>query len=173
MNEIVGTGRHLSADELRAWTGFLDAGRMVDEIVARHLLVDHDISHRDYEVLVRLDGAGGRMRMSTLARQIVASAPLVTQTVVRLEARGLVERSPAAGDGRGVDAVLRPEGAQVLASASGVHADIIRALLLDRVGVDRLVDFGDAVARVADHLRSHRRGEACGDAECFAVRYAS
>ena len=168
--ELAGTGRHLTADELRAWTGFLDAGRMVDEVLAKHLSSQHDLSHRDYEVLVRVDGAGGRMRMSVLARQIVASAPLVTQTVVRLEERLLIERQPAAsGDGRGVDAVLLPAGTSLLAEASGEHAEIIRDLLLDRI--DPLLPFADAMQQVAGHLRAHRLGDSCDAQDCPFTRY--
>lgn len=168
--ELDGTGRHLTSDELRAWTGFLDAGRMIDEVLAKHLSTQHDLSHRDYEVLVRVDGAGGRMRMSVLARQIVASAPLITQTVVRLEERMLIERQPAeSGDGRGVDAVLLPAGREILAEASGEHAEIIRDLLLDRI--HPLGPFADAVQGVADHLRAHRLGDSCSDDDCPFSRY--
>jgi DNA-binding MarR family transcriptional regulator len=172
LSDHVGTGRHLSGDELRAWTGFLDAGRMINEVLAKHLVVDHGMSHRDYEVLVRIDGAGGRMRMSVLARQIVASAALISQTIERLEQRGMVERQPAAsGDGRGIEAVLLPQGREGLALASADHAEIIRTLLHQRVGTEDLPTFGLAMSRVADHLRAHRRGEPCSDDQCPYVRY--
>lgn len=173
MSETVGTGRHLTALQLQAWTGFLDAARMLDDVLGRHLVVDHDLSHREYEVLVRLDGHGGRMRMSLLAEQIVASPALVTQTIARLEARELATREAvASGDGRGVEAVITALGRATLKSAATGHAAIVVELLLERIGPDHLQSFAGAVDDVAAHLRSHRHGEACERPECPALRYA-
>jgi DNA-binding MarR family transcriptional regulator len=171
LNEILGTGRHLTAVELRAWTSFLDAGRMIDEVMAKHLVEEHSMTHRDYEVLVRLDGAGGSMRMSVLARQIVASAPLVTQTVERLEKRGWVERSAVVGDARGVEAVLLAAGRSALSAAAEPHASIVRKLLVNRISPESLPQFAEAMGDVADHLRAHRRGEICDDDECPVLRF--
>jgi DNA-binding MarR family transcriptional regulator len=172
VSDFLGTGRHLSPVELRAWTGFLDSGRMLEHVLANHLAEEHQLSHREYEVLVRLDGNGGRMRMTTLAQQIVASGALVTQTIVRLEDRSLVQREPAqSGDGRGVEAVLLSKGREALAESAADHAAIIRTLLTDRIGGARLADFADAAQSVAEHLRAHRRGESCEDPDCPAARY--
>lgn len=142
---------------------------MLDHVLSNHLAAEHQMSHREYEVLVRLDGHDGSMRMSALAQQITASAALVTQTIVRLEQRGLVERHrTVSGDGRGVEAVLLPAGRAALASSSADHAAIIRTLLTQRVGEKRLDDFAGAVHDVANHLRAHRRGETCDDPDCPA-----
>ncbi len=146
---------------------------MLDDVLARHLVADHQLSHREYEVLVRLDGHGGRLRMSALAQQIVASGALVTQTMLRLEDRGFVERQPAeSGDRRGVDAVILEAGRVALESSAAPHAEIIQQLLLERVGVDRLESFAAAMDDVANHLRSHRSGASCDDEDCPALRYA-
>lgn len=173
MSETVGTGHHLTALQLRAWTGYLDAARMLDHVLGQHLVVNHDLSHREYEVLVRLDGNGGRMRMSQLAQQIVASPALVTQTISKLETRELVTREAvASGDGRGVEAVISALGRTTLRSAASDHAAIVVDLLLDRVGPDRLASFAGAVDDVAAHLRSHRRGEPCERPDCPALQYS-
>lgn len=71
-DKLAGTGRHLSPAELKTWTRFLDSGRLLEEILARHVTRDHGMTHSDYEVLVRLDGAGGEMRMTTLADLVVS-----------------------------------------------------------------------------------------------------
>lgn len=161
MTELAGTGKYLSRDELRLWTSFLDASRMLDAALAADLSTSHDMSHREYEILVRLDGAGGSLRMSDLARQIVASAPLITQTVHRLEQRGWVERRPSSVDSRGVEAMLTPAGTSALAAASGPHAALVKILLTDIVDEGRLPVAAEAIGEVADHLRAHRRGEPC------------
>ena len=88
--DIVGTGAHLTTAELRAWTRFLDASRLIEDILASHVSREHDMNHGEYEVLVRLDGAKGRMRMAQLASQVIAAPSRLTYTVDRLEARGWV-----------------------------------------------------------------------------------
>lgn len=160
-----GTGRFLSSAELQAWTGLLDTARILDAEIERDLVADHCMTHREYEVMVRLDGHGGSLRMTTLASQIEASSPLVSQTVRRLEDRGWVGRRRSADDGRGVEAFMTPEGSAALRSASEPHAEIIRALLTDGLGEDLSV-VGEALTRVANHLRRHRRGDACEDSSC-------
>ncbi len=160
-----GTGRFLSSVELRAWTGLLDTARILDAELERDLATNHAMTHREYEVLVRLDGHGGSMRMTTLAAQIEASTPLVSQTVARLEDRAWVGRRKSTEDRRGVEAFLTPEGSAALRAAAEPHAVLVRALLTDVLG-DDLEAVGEALTRVADHLRGHRRGDSCDDAGC-------
>lgn len=159
--DLVGTGRYLSKDELRTWTRFLDAGRLLEELLARHVSQEHDMTHSDYEVLVRLDGAGGAMRMATLAGQVVSSAQKLTHTANRLEERRWIAREPVADDRRGLEAVLLPAGRAALAAAAGEHAELIRTFLLDPLTEDEQRTIADAMDRVAAHLRLHRRGERC------------
>lgn len=164
--QLHGTGRHLDSTELRLWTALVDASRILDTELERQLTCNHDMTHREYEILVRIDGNGGRMRMSMLGRQIEASGPLVSQTIARLERRQWLERVPAADDGRGVDAALLPAGATALAEAAKPHAELIRSLLHDQIPTDALMSTADAMHGVADHLRRHRRDGACNTENC-------
>lgn len=159
--ELAGTGRHLTKQELRAWTRFLDAGRLIEEVLAQHLSQDHNMPHSEYEVLVRLDGAGGSMRMAVLAAQVVSSAQKLTHTANRLERRGWIARRPVADDGRGLEATLLPPGRQALADAAGEHAALIKRFLLDRLSDDEQLQLGETMDRVSAHLRVHRRNEPC------------
>lgn len=163
--ELVGTGRHLSKRELFAWTRFLDAGRLLEEILARHVAREHNMTHSDYEVLVRLDGAGGSMRMTQLAAQVVSSAQKLTHTANRLEQRGWIERVPAESDGRGLVATLTPEGRAALAEAAVGHAALIRQFLLDDLTDAEQDEIGRIMDRLASHMRIHRRGEPCPQCE--------
>jgi DNA-binding MarR family transcriptional regulator len=164
--KLAGTGRHLTPTELAAWTAFLDSSRMVEEQASAQLRADHSLSHREYEVLVRLDGFGGELRMSELAAQMVASPPLISQTVSRLEARGWVTRASSLTDGRGVTAGLTDDGYQALLQLSESHAKLIKNVLLDVIGPDDLEDYASSMKIVADHLRAHRRGENCTNEVC-------
>lgn len=158
---LVGTGRHLTKQELFTWTRFLDAGRLLEEILAGHVTREHGMAHSDYEVLVRLDGAGGSMRMTVLAAQVVSSAQKLTHTANRLEHRGWIERVPAENDGRGLVATLTPSGRSALAEAAVGHAALIKRFLLDDLAPEEQVRIGEAMNRLATHMRIHRRGEPC------------
>lgn len=154
--DIVGTGAHLTTAELRAWTRFLDASRLIEDVLAAHVSREHDMNHGEYEVLVRLDGAKGRMRMAQLASQVVATPSKLTYTVDRLEERGWVKRRSLASDGRVVVAELTPDGRAALAEAAGVHADLIRRHLLSQLDEAQIDTFAAAMGRVVDSVRNEQ-----------------
>lgn len=159
--DLVGTGRHLTKQELFTWTRFLDASRLLEESLSRHVARDHDMTHSDYEILVRLDGAGGSMRMTQLAEQAVSSAQKLTHTANRLEKRGWIERVPADDDGRGLVATLTAPGRAALAAAAEGHAALIKRFLLDDMTEQEQITIGDVMSRLSTHLRVHRSGEPC------------
>ena len=166
MSDYVGTGKHLGTTELRLWTSFLDASRILETELEAQLGAEFGMNHREYEVLVRVDGAGGRMRLAQLARQIEASPALISQTVTRLEERGWIQRQPSPDDRRGVEAVLTELGQTHLATAAGPHAQLVRRLLLDPIAAGDLARVAESLGNVADHLRAHRAGDACDDPHC-------
>lgn len=159
--ELVGTGRHLSKQELFTWTRFLDAGRLLEEILAGHVAQEHRMTHSDYEVLVRLDGAGGSLRMTELAAEVVSSAQKLTHIADRLQRRGWIERVPATGDGRGLVARLTPPGRSALAGAAVGHAALIKRFLLDDLAPEDQIRLGETMERIATHMRVHRRRGPC------------
>ena len=154
--DIVGTGAHMTTAELRAWTRFLDASRLIEDVLAAHVSREHDMNHGEYEVLVRLDGAKGRMRMTQLASQVVATPSKLTYTVDRRENRGWVERRSRASDGRVVVAEVTPAGRAALASAAVVHADLIREHLLSQMNSAETEALAVTMDRVIDSLRGER-----------------
>lgn len=159
--ELAGTGRHMSPDELFIWTRFLDAGRLLEEVLSTHVSRSHNMTHSDYEVLVRLDGFGGQLRMTELADQVVSSAQKLTHTANRLERRGWIVRNAVAEDGRGLSAQLLEPGRAALAAASAEHAQLIKQFLHQQLSASEQKLIGVAMARIAEHLRLHRRGEHC------------
>lgn len=154
--ELRGTGHHLSAEELRAWTRFLDASRLLEDVLARHLLDEQEISHSEYEILVRLDGAGGKMRLATLADQCVSSKSRLSHTLDRCERRELITRESVAEDRRGLNAVLTKKGSKALAQASPKHAELIRRFLLDSMSDEDLPVVADVMERMATSIRAVR-----------------
>lgn len=151
---LAGTGAHLTEVELRAWTRFLDASRLIEEMLNRHLVDHHNMSHSEYEILVRLDGNSGSMRLTQLADQCVSSKSKLSHTLGRVEKRGWIRRSPSPTDGRGVVATLTASGRDALTKAAIGHAALVKKHLLDVVGADQLPALGDAMDRVSADMRA-------------------
>ena len=131
--------RWLDPDEMRFWRGFIEvSGRALDAINA-DLRTDADLTHDDYEVLVRLsEAADRRMRMSELADQVIQSRSRLTQRIDRLVERGWVERQRCPDDRRGMLAALTDAGFGVLAEAAPAHLESVRRHLIDRLGPEQI-----------------------------------
>lgn len=151
-----GTGVHMTPTQLRAWTRFLEASRRLEHVLASHLKMEHGMLHSEYEILVRVDGAGGKMRMGVLASQIVESHSRVSHTISRLEDRGWVRRDRSDEDGRGFDVVITPLGTKELGDASGKHAELIKDLLLAELSREEMRAFTDQMQGVIDRIERFR-----------------
>ena len=144
--------RWLDADEQRAWRSYLRAVRLLDEQLRRGL-EQHDMSHSEYEILVRLSEAPGRaLRMSGLADGVVNSRSRLTHTVSRLERAGWVRRQPCPHDGRGVECVLTDDGFAALDAAAKTHVDGVREYLLDPLTREEFLALGAHLAKVANAI---------------------
>ena len=108
--------------ELAAWREFLRAHSRLTRKLETELVTDAQLSLAAYDVLVQLaEAPSRRLRMTDLADALLLSRSGVTRLVDRLERIDLVERSRAAGDGRGVVARLTERGLARLRSASDIH----------------------------------------------------
>lgn len=144
--------RWLDVEEQGAWRAYLRAVRLLDEELRRGL-ERHELSHPEYEILVRLSERPGRtMRMSDLAAGVVSSRSRLTHTVARLERDGLVQRRACTRDGRGVEAQLTELGWRTLQAAAHTHVDQVRSYLLDAMSREEFLALGSALGRVADRL---------------------
>ena len=144
--------RWLDADEQRAWRSYLRAVRLLDEQLRRGL-EQHDLSHPEYEILVRLSEAPDRaLRMSGLADGIVNSRSRLTHTGGRLERAGWVRRQPCPDDGRGVECLLTDEGFRVLEAAAKTHVNGVREHLLDPLTREEFLGLGAHLAKVANAM---------------------
>ena len=142
----------LDADEQRAWRSYLRAVRLLDEQLRRGL-EQHDLSHPEYEILVRLSESPSRaLRMSELADGIVNSRSRLTHTVGRLERAGWARRQPCPNDGRGVMCVLTDEGYAVLEAAAKTHVNGVRENLLDPLTREEFLALGAQLAKVANAI---------------------
>jgi len=115
--------KHASAQRASAFLGLVRAGETLARGLDAELERDHGISLRAHEVLLvlALFAPGGRLRMAELNGRTPLSQSRVSRLVAELEARGLVKRSPADGDGRGVQVSITARGIEKFRAAQDTH----------------------------------------------------
>ena len=129
----------LSEQELRAWQALLHAHHDVISLLDAELRRDHGISLESYDVLLRLARAtDGALRMTELAKRVLAAPSTLTRRVDRLVADGLVARERLPRDSRAVEARLTERGRSVLRRAAATHLLGIRAHFTGRLTSEQL-----------------------------------
>ncbi len=129
------TWYELSADERKAWGGFLRSHARVTALLDQEPQDRHRLSLSEYDVLVQLGlAAEGALRMSDLAEAVMLSRSGLTRLVERLERSGLLTRRRAGHDARATLASITDAGLERLAEATPTHLDGVRRLFLDPIG---------------------------------------
>lgn len=142
--------RYPRDDELGAWREFLRAHARLTRQMETDLVREQRLSLASYDVLVQLaEAPERRLRMTDLANALLLSRSGVTRLVGRLERIGLVSRSRAAGDGRGVVAELTDRGLERLRVASATHLSGITRHFADRLDQDQLAALAEICATLA------------------------
>jgi DNA-binding MarR family transcriptional regulator len=145
-----GSAARLSPTELRAWQGFLRTAARLERVLDADLKGAHGLSGNDYDVLIQLGLAPlRRLRLTTLAEQVLMSASGVSRLVDELESQGLVARERREDDARSFDIVLTPTGRTRLRAANRAHLKRVRELFLDRLSDAQLQALADAWESVA------------------------
>ncbi|MFB9596152.1 MarR family winged helix-turn-helix transcriptional regulator [Saccharothrix longispora] len=144
-----GPARLPTRTELGVWRSFLRAHARLTRVLEAELIAEQRLSLAAYDVLVQLaEAPQHRLRMTELADAVLLSRSGVTRLVDRLERAGLVLRERADGDGRGVVAVLTPEGLDRLRVASGTHLTGVARHFAEGFGGDELEAFGRSCDRL-------------------------
>jgi DNA-binding MarR family transcriptional regulator len=153
--------RWLTSDQQKAWRAYIMGTELLQHQLDRELREEHDISFSEYEILVRLSEAeGGRMRMAILADAMSHSRSRVTHTIARMERAKLVLREASRADGRGVEAVMTPQGRQVLAEAAPTHVRGVRQHFVDLASKADFAALGRIFDEVSDGLLRDKPEEA-------------
>ena len=95
--------------------------------IARNMDADTDLSSSQLSVLRMASGDG--MRVTGIARNLGVKVPSATEQIIRLEAAGLLLRSPDPADSRGVRVTLTAEGAKALAEGERNRTALMAGLL--------------------------------------------
>lgn len=103
-----------------------------------------------YDVLLELNGAGGRLRMQDLGDRVVLSRTRVSRLVGDLERRGLVTREPDDTDGRVTYAEITAAGKKALRSTAPVYRRGIEEHFTRHLTADEQQVVATALSRVVD-----------------------
>ncbi|WP_143590104.1 MarR family winged helix-turn-helix transcriptional regulator [Thermoactinospora rubra] len=148
--------RWLDDDEMAAWRTFLTVSHLLDRHIEEHLKAAAGLTHAQYEILVRLSETPGRsMRMTELARGVIASKSALTYQITQLERSGLVERTACPSDERGVVAVLTDEGMRCLERIAPGHLEVVRRFLIDNLTREELETMTHALRKAERAMRPH------------------
>jgi DNA-binding MarR family transcriptional regulator len=108
-----------------------------------------DLALGDFDVLAQLAVAGGELRVTELATRVFSSRSALTRRMDRMVDEGLVTRSRADGDGRGVVVGITDTGTARLLDALPVHLDGVERLFVEPLDDEDLEALERALTKVA------------------------
>jgi DNA-binding MarR family transcriptional regulator len=148
----------LNGAALEAWRNYLQSHASILRELDAELLAEHDLTTRDYEVLLYLAQAEQRrLPMSALAERTMLTRSGITRLVDGLVERGLIERIACPDDARVSYARLTDGGHQKLSCAGATHVAGIRKLFLERYSPEEI----ELLATLLGRLPGACQGGAC------------
>jgi DNA-binding MarR family transcriptional regulator len=143
----------LDPQQLEAYFALSEAASLLEHQVEQHLRAEGGISLVQFQLLARLAEAH-RLTMTQLADGVVYSRSGLTYQAGLLEKAGLVTRSPSPDDERATLVTITEEGLALFRRILPGHVQVVRGLLLAPLSDDDLVQLGDIMSRVRDHMRA-------------------
>ena len=132
-----------------AWVRMLEAHTRLVELMEADLQRDCGVPLVWYDIMIKIWVAPGRrLRMAELAEQALLSRSWLTRRVVQLEQAGLVTRTSAGDDGRGVLVEMTPTGLKTFAKMDESHAKSIATHFSAHVSRDEARVMSEAFARL-------------------------
>jgi len=133
---------------LEAWRSLLEAHATLMRRLDTDLVRETGLALADFDVLAQLAQADGELRMTELADRALISRSGMTRRVARLVDEGLVRRSEANADGRGVVVALTDAGVARLAETVPAHARGIADYFVSRLDDQELAVLESALDKV-------------------------
>ena len=132
----------LSKRRLKMWIRLLGVTRAAEGSLREFLRVQHGTTLPRFDVMAALYRRRDGVTMSELSRMLLVSNGNATTVVDRLEADGLVRRSPSDLDRRTVYVALTPEGLKAFEGLAEDHEAEVDRLFdgLSEADLDALTD---------------------------------
>jgi DNA-binding MarR family transcriptional regulator len=116
-----------SKRRLKMWIRLLGVTRAAENQLREYLRVKHDTTLPRFDVMAALYRRREGVTMSELSRMLLVSNGNATAVVDRLEAEGLVLRTPSEVDRRTVHVALTADGLRIFETiAEGHEAEVAR-----------------------------------------------
>lgn len=126
--------RWLSSNEQELWLEFREFLWGFPSAMDRQLIRDANMSSGEYAVLAGIsEAAEGRTRAGDLACALQWERSRLSHLLRRMEAKGLVSRCAASGDGRGQDITLTELGWETIRASAPDHVTFVRETLFDSI----------------------------------------
>lgn len=143
----------LTPEQQRAWRLVLVVTQQLQSELNRQLQADSSLSFQDFDVLVHLrETPDARLRLGVLADALGWERSRTSHHVARMAARGLVEREPVAGDGRGAWVRATRQGLDAQQAAAPRHVERVREVLFGGLDGDDVADLARILTVVAGNL---------------------
>ncbi len=133
---------------LGAWQALLRSHATLMRQLETDLEKETGLALADFDVLAQLALAGGALRMTELADRALISRSGMTRRIARLVDVGLVRRTNADADARGVVVDLTDAGVSRMTEAAPVHARGIFDLFVARLDDQELAVLESALEKV-------------------------
>jgi DNA-binding MarR family transcriptional regulator len=148
----------LEGAALDAWRSYLQSHASIMRVLDAELVADHQITTRDYEVLLYLSQAEGRhLPMSALSERTMLTRSGITRLVDGLVESGLIERVACPNDARVSYAQLTETGYDKLREAGCSHVRSVRRMFLEHFTLPEI----EALASLLGRLPGANAGGAC------------
>jgi DNA-binding MarR family transcriptional regulator len=133
---------------LGAWGALLEAHATLMRQLQRDLVSKTGLDLNDFDVISQLAQAGGWLRMTELAARAFSSRSGLTRRIDRLVEDGLVGRTTADGDARGVVVTLTEAGVARIAETVPVHLRAVTELFMAKLDNQELAVLESALKKV-------------------------
>jgi DNA-binding MarR family transcriptional regulator len=143
IDEAVPGGRGLDA-----WRALLEAHATLMRQLQTDLVSKTGLDLNDFDVISQLAQAGGALRMTELAARAFSSRSGLTRRIDRLVEEGLVRRTTADGDARGVLVTLTDAGAARVLETVPVHLRTVADLFMAKLDDKELAVLESALKKV-------------------------
>lgn len=143
---------------LEAWRSYLQSHASIVRELDAELVAEHDLTTRDYEVLLYLAQAPDRrLPMSALAESTRLTRSGITRLVDGLVSAGLIERVACSSDARVSYAELTDHGYDKLREAGCSHIASVRRLFVEHYSAEEI----EQLATLLGRLPGAGQGGAC------------
>jgi DNA-binding MarR family transcriptional regulator len=133
---------------LEAWRALLEAHATLMRQLQSDLMNKTGLDLNDFDVISQLAQAGGRLRMTDLAARAFSSRSGLTRRVDRLVDEGLVSRTTADDDARGVVVALTKAGVARVTETVPVHLRAVAELFTAKLDDHELAVLEGALKKV-------------------------